>query len=97
MQVEARIGKPRNSMAAALRKCFAMQDPEVIDCVANLGTILHEDLNRLLSKLYGHYMQLLIVETRCITEGVRVPAERKGTVLIAHAGCASITLFFCVL
>lgn len=63
LQVEARIGEPKNRMAAALRKCFAMRDPEVIDCVANLGTVRHEDLNRLLSKLHSHYMQLLIVET----------------------------------
>ena len=57
-------------MAAALRKCFAMRDPEVIDCVANLGTVRHEDLNRLLSKLHSHYMQLLIVETPAASQRV---------------------------
>ena len=73
-------------MAAALRKCFAMRDPEVIDCVANLGTVRHEDLNRLLSKLHSHYMQLLIVETPAASLRVseHLQSERVQCLYLAY-------------
>ena len=63
-QVEARFGDPKNKFAVALRHCMAMEKPEVIGCVATLGTVRHEDLNQLLSTLYGGSMQILIVVTR---------------------------------
>ena len=50
-------------MTAALRKCFAMRDPEVISCIANMGTMRHKDLDRLLSVLHMAAMQQLILET----------------------------------
>jgi len=64
VKVEARFGEQSNRMAAALRKCIALEDPEVVGCVATLATIRHEDLNRMLSTLYGSSMQLLITENR---------------------------------
>lgn len=50
-------------MTTALLKCLGMNDAEVIGCVANLATVRHEYLNRLLSTLYRGVMQLLIVES----------------------------------
>ena len=64
LQVEARFGEQANRMAVALRKCIALEDSEVVGCVATLATVRHEDLNRLLSTLYGSSMQLLITENR---------------------------------
>ena len=57
-------------MAAALHKCMAMEDAEVIDCVANLATIRHEDLNRLLSALFRNVMQHLVVATAAARDRV---------------------------
>ena len=57
-------------MAAALRKCMAMGDAEVIECVANLATVRHEDLNRLLSALFRNVMQHLVVATAAARDRV---------------------------
>lgn len=62
-QIEARFGEPKSAMAAALRKCMAMGDAEVVECVASLATVRHEDLNRLLSALFKGVMQHLVVAT----------------------------------
>lgn len=79
-------------MAAALRKCFAMRDPEVINCVANLGIVRHEDLNRLLRAAYLGHAAADCGDTLCISEGVKAPAEREGMVLICHARFPSIIM-----
>ena len=57
-------------MAAALRKCMAMGDAEVVECVANLATVRHEDLNRLLSALFRGVMQQLVVATAAARDRV---------------------------
>ena len=67
LQMEARFGEHNNRFAVALRHCMTIGDPEIIGCVATLGTIRHEDLNRLLSTLYGGSMQILIVESRAVS------------------------------
>ena len=75
-------------MAAALRKCMAMGDAEVIECVANLATVRHEDLNRLLSALFRNVMQHLVVATGAARDRVteRLTAGRVRQ-LWQHPAC----------
>ena len=56
---------------------MGMGDPEVIGCVATLGTVRHEDLNRLLSTLYGGSMQILIVESRAVSAKLEKHLHKK--------------------
>ena len=57
---------------------MTMGDPEIIGCVATLGAVRHEDLNRLLSTLYGGSMQILVVESRAV--GTRLEKQLRKKV-----------------
>ena len=76
-------------MAAALHKCMAMGDAEVIECVANLATVRREDLNRLLSALFRSFMQHLVVATGAARDRVteRLTAGQVRLFRQQPAGC----------
>lgn len=72
---------------------MTMGDQEIIGCVATLGTIRDEDLNRLLSTLYGGSMQILIVESRAV--GTRLEKQlRKKVCQPQRKRYASVRLWY---
>ena len=84
MQLEARYGEQNNKFTTALRHCMGMGDPEIVGCVATLGTVRHEDLNRLLSTLYGGSMQILIVESRAVSAKLEKHLHKKVCPVYVH-------------
>lgn len=57
-------------MTEALRRCLALEDAEVVGCVAQLATVQDADLARLLSASYRSIMELLVVKTEATRKRV---------------------------
>ena len=57
-------------MTEALRRCLALEDSEVVGCVAQLATVQDAALARLLSASYRTIMQLLVVKTQAAQKRV---------------------------
>jgi chromosome segregation ATPase len=85
VQFEARFGEPGNKMASALRRCLALEDPDVLGCVAQLVTVQDEGLVRLLSTTFKGLMQLLVVTT--------TDAQKR---LTSHLGTGRVGLLLCL-
>lgn len=75
-------------MTEALRRCLALEDAEVVGCVAQLATVQDADLARLLSASYRSIMELLVVKTEAtrkrvaqhlVKHKVRARAEMPGS------------------
>lgn len=64
LQMEARFGEPGARMTEALQRCLALEDGEVVGCVAQLATVADAALAQLLSATYRAVMQLLVVKSQ---------------------------------
>ncbi len=74
-------------MTEALRRCLALEDDEVVGCVAQLATVSDGALARLLSASYRGMMPLLVTKTPAAQKRVtRHLAQHKVRISLPARG-----------
>ena len=60
----ARFGHPKHSYSVAIKRALALQNPEVLGTLAQLGSVQDARLSELLSAHLGTQLRTLVVESR---------------------------------